>query len=152
MLLDNLETLAQSYASLKTQKAGGHSGSASGESIQTDLARIALTIVDTISSPDFAFPVKKEGLESNGTTSYTYEQNIAFPALFDFLSEILHASVPIEIMSTKFGPGEILVKKGNKIEADIELALSTKELQKLVHARRAEISTKHAGAAATAPP
>jgi hypothetical protein len=55
--------------------------------------------------------------------------------------------VPIEVESAKFGPGEILVNKENKNEADIELVLGTKELQKLVHARRAEIFTKYAGAA-----
>jgi hypothetical protein len=46
----------------------------------------------------------------------------------------------------KFGPGEILVATQDRSEADIELELSTKEVQKLVYARRAEIFTKHAGA------
>jgi hypothetical protein len=45
------------------------------------------------------------------------------------------------------GPGEILVNTNDRSEADIELELSIKELQKLVHARRAEIFTKYAGAA-----
>jgi hypothetical protein len=47
----------------------------------------------------------------------------------------------------KFGPGEILVTTQDRNEADIELELSIKEMQKLVYARRAEIFTKHAGAA-----
>jgi hypothetical protein len=56
-------------------------------------------------------------------------------------------TVPIEIGRVKFGPGEILVTTQDRSEADIELELSIKEMQKLVYARRAEIFTKHAGAA-----
>jgi hypothetical protein len=55
--------------------------------------------------------------------------------------------VPIEIGRVKFGPGEILVTSEDRSEADIELELSTKEVQKLVYTRRAEIFTKHAGTA-----
>jgi hypothetical protein len=56
-------------------------------------------------------------------------------------------TVPIEIGRVKFGPGEILVTSEDRSEADIELELSTKEVQKLVYTRRAEIFTKHAGTA-----
>jgi hypothetical protein len=136
-LLDNLEQLAAAYAKLREQT----------HSDQVELARLAVRIVDIISSPSFAFPIKEEALASSGTTTYTYQNNATYPALFDFLAELLHTKVPIEVESAKFGPGEILVNKENKNEADIELGLGTKELQKLVHARRAEIFTKYAGAA-----
>jgi hypothetical protein len=135
--LDNLEQLAAAYAKLREQTHGD----------QVELARLAVRIVDIISSPSFAFPIKEEALASSGTTTYTYQNNATYPTLFDFLAELLHTKVPIEVESAKFGPGEILVNKENKNEADIELGLGTKELQKLVHARRAEIFTKYAGAA-----
>ncbi|MGI0026097.1 MAG: hypothetical protein ACREA4_13260, partial [Nitrososphaera sp.] len=70
-----------------------------------------------------------------------------YPALFDFLGELLHRKIPLEVEGAKFGPGEVLVSKEKKADADTELALSTKELQKLVHAKRAEIFAKYAGAA-----
>ena len=135
--MEKLEQLAESYAKLKD----------AGEPSRVELARLAVLIVDSISSPSFSFPVAKETLASSGTTSYTYEGNATYPALFDFLGELLHTKVPLEIEAAKFGPGEVLVSKEDRSDADIELALSTKELQKLVHAKRAEIFTKHAGAA-----
>ena len=139
--MENLERLAESYSRLKD----------AGESSRVELSKLAVSIVDDISSPSFSFPVDDEALASDGTTSYVYKESATYPALFDFLGELLHASVPIEIEGAKFGPGEILVSKDDKSEADIELALSTKELQKLVHARRSEIFTKYAGAASTSP-
>lgn len=135
--MEKLEQLAESYAKLKD----------AGEPSRVELARLAVSIVDSISSPSFSFPVAKETLASSGTTSYTYEGNATYPALFDFLGELLHAKIPLEVEAAKFGPGEVLVGKEDRSDADIELALSTKELQKLVHAKRAEIFTKHAGAA-----
>lgn len=135
--MEKLEQLAESYAKLKD----------AGEPSRVELAKLAVSIVDSISSPSFSFPVAMEALASSGTISYTYEKNATYPALFDFLGELLHAKVPLEIEGAKFGPGEILVSKEDKADADIELALSTKELQKLVHAKRAEIFTKYAGAA-----
>ncbi|HEX2014254.1 MAG TPA: hypothetical protein VLA68_03410 [Nitrososphaera sp.] len=134
--MEDIEKLAKRYARLRASKQRS-------DSDRTELIEAAATIVDSISSPNFAFPIKKAALESSGTTTYTYENNSAYPALFDFLAELLHTRVPIEIESTKFGPGEILVARGKRNEADIELALSFKELQKLVHARRAEILTKY---------
>lgn len=136
-VLEKLEQLAESYAKLRD----------AGESARVELAKLAVSIVDSISSPSFSFPVAEESLASSGTTSYTYQKNATYPALFDFLGELLHSSIPLEVEGAKFGPGEILVSKENNAEADAELALATKELQKLVHARRAEIFTKHAGAA-----
>ena len=135
--MEKLEQLAESYAKLKD----------AGEPSRAELAKLAVSIVDSISSPSFSFPVATEALASSGTISYTYEKNATYPALFDFLGELLHAKVPLEIEGAKFGPGEILVSKEDKADADIELAVSTKELQKLVHAKRAEIFSKYAGAA-----
>jgi hypothetical protein len=111
-----------------------------------ELARLAIRIIDSISSASFFLPLEKDTLSSDGTTTYIYQNNATYPAIFDLLAEILHITVPIEIGRVKFGPGEILVAAQDKSEADIELELSIKEVQKLVHARRAEIFTKHAGA------
>jgi hypothetical protein len=99
--LDNLEQLAAAYAKLREQTHGD----------QVELARLAVRIVDVISSPSFAFPIKEEALASSGTTTYTYQNNATYPALFDFLAELLHTKVPIVVESAKFGPGEILVNK-----------------------------------------
>jgi hypothetical protein len=136
-VLEKLEQLAESYAKLKD----------AGEPSRVELAKLAVSIVDSISSPSFSFPVARETLASSGTISYTYEKNATYPALFEFLGELLHAKVPLEVEGAKFGPGEVLVSKEDKADADIELALSTRELQKLVHAKRTEIFTKYAGAA-----
>jgi hypothetical protein len=137
--LEKLEQLAESYGKLKD----------AGESSHADLAKLAASIVDSVSSPSFSFPVAEEALASSGTTSYTYKENATYPALFEFLGELLHLAVPLEVEGAKFGPGEILVSKEVKADADAELAASTRELQKLVHAKRTEIITKHAG---TTPP
>jgi hypothetical protein len=136
-MLEKLEQLAESYAKLKD----------AGEPSHEEMAKLAVAIVDSMSSPSFTFPVANEALSNAGKTSYTYQQNATYPALFDFLGELLHTTVPLEVKGAKFGPGEVLVSKGNKPDADVELALSTKELQNLVHARRSEISSKHEGAA-----
>ena len=84
-MLDNLEQLAAAYAKLREQT----------HSDQVELARLAVRIVDIISSPSFAFPIKEEALASSGTTTYTYQNNATYPALFDFLAELLHTKVPI---------------------------------------------------------
>ena len=138
--LDELEELAKKYAQLKQQQDNAN------ESDRVELARLAIRIIDSISSPSFFLPLEKDALSSDGTTTYIYRNNATYPAIFDLLAEILHVAVPIEIGRVKFGPGEILVTSQDKSEANIELELSTKEVQKLVHARRAEIFTKHAGA------
>jgi hypothetical protein len=138
--LDELEELAKKYAQLKEQ------GNAN-ESNRVDLARLAVKIIDSISSPSFFLPIEKDTQSSDGTTTYVYQNNATYPAVFDLLAELLHFTVPIEIGRVKLGPGEILVGTKERSEADIELELSTKELQKLVHGRRAEIFTKYAGAA-----
>ena len=138
--LDELEELAKKYAQLKEQENANKSN-------RVDLARLAVKIIDSISSPSFFLPVEKDTQSSDGTTTYVYQNNATYPAVFDLLAELLHFTVPIEIGRVKLGPGEILVGTKERSEADIELELSTKELQKLVHARRAEIFTKYAGAA-----
>lgn len=108
---------------------------------------MAIRIIDSISSASFFLPLEKDTLSSDETTTYIYQNNATYPAIFDLLAEILHITVPIEIGRVKFGPGEILVAAQDRGEADSELELSTKEIQKLVYARRGEIFTKHAGAA-----
>ena len=138
--LDELEELAKKYAMLKQQENAS-------ESDRVELARLAIKIIDSISSVSFTLPLEKDALSSEGATTYIYQKNATYPAIFDLLAEVLHVTVPIEIGRVKFGPGEILVTAQDKSEADIELELSTKEMQKLVYARRAEIFTKHTGVA-----
>ena len=139
-ILDELEELAKKYEMLK-QKENAN------ESDRVELARLAIKIIDSISSASFFLPLEKDALSSDGATTYIYQNNATYPAIFDLLAEVLHITVPIEIGRVKFGPGEILVAAQDKREADVELELSIKEMQKLVYARRTEIFTKHAGAA-----
>ena len=77
-------------------------------------------------------------LFSDGTTTYIYENGAAYPKLYDFLSEILHAPVPIVVNEVKFGPGEIIVGVGEKEKADAELQSAVKELQKLIHGKKSK--------------
>lgn len=139
-ILDELEELAKKYEILKQQENAN-------ESDRVELASLAIKIIDSISSASFFLPLEKDALSSDGATTYIYQNNATYPAIFDLLAEVLHITVPIEIGRVKFGPGEILVAAQDKREADIELELSIKEMQKLAYARRAEIYTKHAGAA-----
>jgi hypothetical protein len=132
--LDELERTAKKYAQLKK---GGN---------DAELAQLAAGIVDAISLPSFSFPLKEKALSNDGTTTYVYEGNATFPALYDFLGELLHSKVPLEVRDAKFGPGEIIVSKQSKEEADVALGMCVKELQELVHARESEIFSKYAGA------
>lgn len=111
-----------------------------------ELGQLAASIVDSISLPTFSFPLKEEALVSEGTTTYVYENNGAFPELFDFLGELLHSKIPIEVEAAKFGPGEIIVTEQDKQKADAELGRCVNELKALVHARKSEILSKYAGA------
>jgi hypothetical protein len=138
-MLDELEELAKKYARLRQQDNANESDS-------TEVARLAIRIIDSISSASFSLPLEKDTLSSEGATTYIYQNNATYPAIFDFLAEILHLNVPIEIGRVKFGPGEILVTAQDKREANTELELATKEMQKLVNARKAEIFSKYAGA------
>ncbi|HEX2615670.1 MAG TPA: hypothetical protein VHL10_09265 [Nitrososphaera sp.] len=132
--VDELERMAKKYCELKQKQS------------HAELAQLAASIIDTVSLPSFSFPLKEETQESNGTTTYVYENNATFPALYDFLAEVLHSKVPIEVRDAKFGPGEIIVNK-EKGEADSELGLAVKELQELVHAKRSEMLSRHASTA-----
>jgi len=137
--LDGPEELAKKYAALKQQGI-------TNESDRSELARLAVRIIDSISSASFFLPLEKDTLSSEGATTYIYQNNATYPAMFDFLAEILHLNVPIEIGRVKFGPGEILVAAQDKTKSDSELELSIKEMQKLINARRSEIFTKYTGA------
>ena len=130
--LGELERVAVKYGQLR--KSGNNA----------ELAQLAGTIVDSISLTSFSFPLNEETLSSNGTTTYVYQNNATFPALYDFLGELLHSKVPIELRDAKFGPGEIIVAKQNKEEAKVALGMCVKELQELVHARESEILSKYA--------
>jgi hypothetical protein len=135
-----MEELAEKYAQLKQQDSDNERGS-------LELGRLAVRFIDSISSSTFFLPLEKSTQSSNGTTTYIYQNNATYPAVFDLLAELLHITVPIEIGRVKLGPGEILVSTKDRGDADIEIELATKELQKLVHAKRAEIFTRYDGAA-----
>lgn len=124
--LDELEYTAKKYVELKKQHKKLWYESKNG----------AISIVDSISSPDFVFPLKKEGVVSNGTTTYVYINNLTYPNLFEFIAEMLHLDIPLTINGSKFGPGEIIINKGNEQEAKQELGSCVKELQKLIHAKK----------------
>jgi hypothetical protein len=121
---DKLEELAKEYAQMKKQEAESMSKNA------------ALELITLISSADFAFPLKKEVVESNGTTTYVYINNNTYPNLIECIAEILHLKIPIIINNAKFGPGEIIVNKDNEKEAKQELVSSVKELQKLINGKK----------------
>jgi hypothetical protein len=123
--------MAKKYSQLK--KSGNEAG----------LAQLAASIVDSISLPTFSFLLKEKALSSEGTTTYIYESNATYPELFDFLGELLHSKIPIEVEGAKFGPGEIIVNKQDKQKADEELGRCVGELKELVHARKSEILSKH---------
>jgi len=135
-----MEELAEKYAQLKQQDSDNERGS-------PELGRLALRFIDSISSSTFFLPLEKSTQSSNGTTTYIYQNNATYPAVFDLLAELLHITVPIEIGRVKLGPGEILVSTKDRGGADIEIELATKELQKLAHAKRTEIFTRYAGTA-----
>lgn len=137
--LEEMEELAEKYTQLKQQDSDNERDS-------LELGRLAVRFIDSISSPAFFFPLEKSTQSSNGTTTYIYQNNATYPAVFDLLAELLHITVPIEIGRVKLGPGEILVSTKDRGGADIEIELATKELQKLVHAKRAEIFARYAGA------
>jgi len=121
---DKLEVLAKEYVELKKHEA---------ESMRNN---VALKLIDLISSTDFAFPLKKEAVESNGTTTYVYINNNTYPNLIEFIAEILHLKIPIMINNAKFGPGEIIVHNDIEKEAKQELVSSVKELQKLISGKK----------------
>lgn len=127
--LDEVEYAAKKYIELKKQH----------KKLEYDAKNAAISIIDSISSPDFVFPLKKKGVVSNETTTYVYTNNLTYPNLFEFIAEVLHLEIPITIHGSKFGPGEIIVNKGNEQEAKQELGSSVKELQKLIHAKKRSV-------------
>lgn len=122
--LAEMERMAGEYAKLK--QAHGSDGR---------LADIAARLIDSLSSPDFAFPLRDEAPVSGGTTTYVYEGGATYPNLYDFISEMLHTPVPIVIGKAKFGPGEIIVgAEGAPAGAELRQAMT--ELQKTVHGKK----------------
>jgi hypothetical protein len=100
--------------------------------LEVRLNKIKASIIGYLSSPEFAFPLEKQGLVSNGTTTYVYKNNSTYPNLFEFISELLHKPIPIVLEGAKFGPGEIIVN-GDSIKAVRgELSHCVIELQKLI--------------------
>jgi hypothetical protein len=101
-------------------------------------------IIDALCSPDFALNVRDDVQISGVTTSYVYKNSATYPYLFDFLAEILHAKIPLEVEDAKFGPGEIIVAAESKELSDNRLTSAFKELQKLVHGKREQALAKYA--------
>ena len=124
---DKIEELAKEYIELKK-----------GEQ-ESKSKKAAINLMDLLSSKDFAFPLKKEVAESNGTVTYLYLNNKTYPHLFEFISEILHLEIPIIINNVKFGPGEIIVNSDNEKDAKQELDSCVKELQKLINGKKNKV-------------
>jgi hypothetical protein len=124
--------MARKYSQLK--KSGNDS----------ELGQLGARIVESISLPTFSLLLKEEALSSDGTTTYVYENNATYPELFDFLGELLHSKIPIQVGSSKFGPSEIIVNNADRREASKELGRCVGELKKLVHAKKSEILSKRA--------
>lgn len=140
--IDDLERIAKKYTELEQERKKEN---------DAELVKLAKDIVDAISLPSFSFPLKEETQATNGITTYVYENNATFPALYNFLAEVLHSKIPIELGNTKFGPGEITVSKEGKREADAKLAASIKELQELVHAKRSGVLSKYTAITTASP-
>ena len=105
------------------------------EKSRSELKKIAIRIVDQISSPEFAFPIHHQSVVSSGVTTYIYKDNITYPNLLEFIAEVLHTKIPVIINTATFGPGEIMVNKEGKNEALQELNSCVKELQMLIHGK-----------------
>jgi len=122
---DQLEDASKKYAELKQHT----------ELISKSIT-IAVSIIDYVSSQNFSIPLQSKGVVSGGTTTYLYINNSTYPNFFEFIAEILHMNIPIIINGTKFGPGEIIVNRGNEQDALYELGLCIRELQKLIYAKK----------------
>jgi hypothetical protein len=119
-----LENDAKRFSELKQNEKSG-----------SELRKIAIRIVDQISSPEFAFPIHHQSVVSSGVTTYIYKDNITYPNLLEFIAEVLHTKIPVIINTATFGPGEIMVYKEGKNEALQELNSCVKELQMLIHGK-----------------
>lgn len=135
--MEKLEQAAKEYELLRQRQ--DHSS----------LGEVAVAIIDAVSSQNFSLPVNKDALSSGGVTTFIYENDASYPALFAFIAEVLHTTLPIAIGSAKLGPGEVLVSKQDKDEAKAELFKSVNELRQLVHAKRSEMLAKHASASSS---
>ncbi len=124
---DQIEELAKEYIELKKGEQESKSKNA------------AINLMDLLSSKDFAFPLKKEVAESNGTVTYLYLNNKTYPHLFEFIAEILHLEIPIIINNVKFGPGEIIVNSDKEKDAKQQLDSCVKELQKLISGKKNKV-------------
>ena len=100
-----LEKTAEKYVNLKRQKKMDQERT----ELEEELNNISISIIGYFSSPEFAFPLERQEVVSNGTTTYVYKNNSTYPNLFEFISELLHTPIPIAVESAKFGPGEIIV-------------------------------------------
>jgi hypothetical protein len=121
----DLEDCAKRYSDTRKRKE-----------LEVEAKHTATKIIDSITSPDFSLPLKRQGLVSNGTMTYIYLNNLTYPYLFEFLAEILHTKIPIIVNDTSFGPGEIIVNKVDEKEAKDDLNSSIEELQKLLYAKK----------------
>lgn len=119
-----LENDAKRFSELKQNEKSG-----------SEVRKIAIRIVDQISSPEFAFPIHHQSVVSSGVTTYIYKDNITYPNLLEFIAEVLHTKIPVIINTATFGPGEIMVNKEGKNEALQELNSCVKELQMLIHGK-----------------
>jgi hypothetical protein len=123
-----LEMTAKKYVNLKRQKKMDQERT----ELEEELNNISISIIGYFSSPEFAFPLVRQEVVSNGTTTYVYKNNSTYPNLFEFISELLHTPIPIAVESAKFGPGEIIVNGDNIKAARRELGHCIIELQKLI--------------------
>jgi hypothetical protein len=129
---DELEKVAKEFVELKGRKK------MDGKriEIEDELKNIKDSIIDDLSSPEFAFPLEEQALVSNGTTTYIYKKHSTFPNLFEFISQLLHQPIPIVLEGGKFGPGEIIVNRDNEEAARSELSHCVKLLQKLIFSKK----------------
>jgi hypothetical protein len=110
------------------------------EKTASELNNMAIKIIDEISLPEFSFPIHNQSVVSNRVTTFVYRDNLTYPNLLEFISEVLHTKIPVIINTARFGPGEIIVNKENEQEALGELNSCIKELQVLIHAKKVKYS------------
>ena len=72
-----LENDAKRFSELKQNEKSG-----------SELKKIAIRIIDQISSPEFAFPIHHQSVVSNGVTTYIYKDNSTYPNLLEFIAEV----------------------------------------------------------------
>jgi hypothetical protein len=127
-----LENLAKKYIKLKKQD----STDSKRATLEQELKKTVIGIIDRLSSRDFIFPVLSNAVVSGKTTTYIYRKNSTYPNLFEFISDILHTRIPIKLSGAKFGPGEIIVNSDDEKYSRRQLELCAKELQKLLSSKK----------------